>query len=210
MCLISSTLWLLAMCWSQLQFTLTVRHKLSTAQKLCHNRIRIPGFALDGWRSSKCHPSGLDLLLYVACSLSAAWSFLFVQWTSSSWFICPWLALGCKMGWECQCNSFRGKKIFFDFQAEIVILFLENRAINSGDAKQTLCNVCIKVGWGSYIRKGWYLSLTCLSAENALVFVYWLLDFQPACILASLFAQMNSVLKTAKLSKKIFPFQLST
>lgn len=184
----------------------SVRQKVSMAQELGHNRMGIPGLLL----MEKYQLSPI-WLRSPACSLSAAWSFLSVPWISSPWFICTWLALGCTVGWECQCNSFRGKKkICSDFQAEIVILFLENRAINSADAKQTLCNVCIKVGWGSSVRKGWYLSLTCLSVENALVFMYWLLDFHPACILASLFAQMNSDLKTAKLSRKIFPFQLST
>lgn len=45
------------------------------------------------------------------------------------------------------------RKTCFDFQAEIVILFLENRAINSAYAKQMLCNVCIKLGWGELCQK---------------------------------------------------------
>lgn len=202
-----STPWLLATCWSQLQLTPTVRHKLSMAQELGHNGMGIPGLAADGWRSSSFHPSGLDLLLYVASSPKFppyAMNFLLLVHLH---LVGPGLRDGLRVPMQFLWGK---KKICFDFQAEIVILFLENRAINLADAKQTLCNVCIKVGWGGYIRKGWYLSLTCLSAENALVFIYWLLDFHPACILASLFAQMNSDLKTAKLSRKIFPFQLST
>jgi len=114
------------------------------------------------------------------------------------------------MGCKCQCNSFGGgerKKICFDFQAEIVILFLEDRAINPAYAKQALCDVCIKLGWGSSVKRGWYLSLTCLKAGKC-SFLYVL--SHPACILASVFARLNSALKPAELSRKIFPFQLST
>lgn len=46
-----------------------------------------------------------------------------------------------------------GWEIFFDLQAEIVILFLENRAINPASAKQTLCIVSIKLGCGELCQK---------------------------------------------------------
>lgn len=61
------------------------------------------------------------------------------------------------------------KKICFDFQAEIVILFLENRAINSAYAKQTLCNVCIKLGSGKLCQKG-MIFVTHLSESWEMLF----------------------------------------
>lgn len=118
------------------------------SQELGDDGTGIPGLGLDGWRSSGVRPAGLDLLLQVAWSLR----FLSVRWISS-WFICTRLAPASEMGCECQCNSFgKGKKMLLAFR-QTVILFLENRAINPAYAKQTLCNVCIKLGGGELCQK---------------------------------------------------------
>lgn len=112
------------------------------AQELGHNGMGIPGLALDGWRSSSFHPSGLDLLLYVASSPKFppyAMNFLLLVHLH---LVGPGLRDGLRVPMQFLWGK---KKICFDFQAEIVILFLENRAINSAGAKHYAMSV---LRWG--------------------------------------------------------------
>lgn len=101
-----------------------------------------------------------QLLTTWFCSAAVKWPGAF--WQPEVFSLCDELPPGLfpcgwhwPLRWVVSANAIPlgEKKICFDFEAEIVILFLENRPINPPYAAQTLCNVCIKMGWGDFCQK---------------------------------------------------------